>query len=163
MHAFCFRHDFGVGCSIDCMLFCSLIMSLYNNFKALPFKSYSSDLKRKITRKKHDIDIANNDYFPAEGHVCCQIAPDSAIYFGGARRTEEATWSSNSDIFRINFEIEEDDISIDTITKLKTTGGTFPSLQGSSAVFANNNIYVWGGLDLNNFKNTNELYILNSL
>ena len=135
-------------------------MSFYKYFKALPFKSFSSCSNQKITRKKNDIHLLNNDFYPSEGHCSVKINTNSYVFFGGARRSEESTWPSTSYIYNITFDIEDDDVSIETITKLKQSGAIFPPLQGSSAFFANDSIFVWGGLNLEQFRTTNELFQL---
>ena len=131
---------------------------MIRNFKALPFKSYCADLKRKFTRKKHDIEILNSDYFPPEGHVSCKIDDCNVIFFGGNRKSEDI---SSNEIVKINFDIEDDDVSVNFIKKLKTYGAVFPPLQGSAAVSIpdSQSIHVFGGLQLDQFAPSNELYI----
>lgn len=90
-------------------------MSFYKNFKALSFKLFSST--QKITRKKNNIHLQNNDFYQSEGHCSIKITENSYVFFDGARRSEESTWPSGSYIYRITF-----DVSIDTITNLKQSG-----------------------------------------
>lgn len=52
-------------------------------------------------------------------------------------------------------------MSVLKICLLKTPGACFPSLQGASALLkASEVVYVWGGLNLDVYKTTDELYIL---
>ena len=94
---------------------------MFGNFKFKPFKHYSSD-KRKLSRKKHNFDLAKSDFYPPEGHSCTNLlaGDDTKKYFfvhGGARRTEEATWFSASDLYVIEIEYDEDDVDMTSVTK----------------------------------------------
>ena len=93
---------------------------MFENFKFKPVKHYSSD-RRKLSRKKHNFDLAKSDFYPPEGHSCANLlavearGDDTKRYFyvhGGARRTEEATWFSASDLYVIEIDCDEDDVDM---------------------------------------------------
>lgn len=70
------------------------MMSLYKQFRALPFKMHSTNPLRRITRKNAVTDEIN--FFPQEGYVCLRINSYTYLYFGSARRGQESTWSMSN-------------------------------------------------------------------
>jgi hypothetical protein len=64
-------------------------MSFYKNFKALPFKSFSSSSTQKITGGKKMIYIFKIMTYPSdsEGHCAIKITENSYVFFGGAPST----------------------------------------------------------------------------
>lgn len=86
--------------------------------------------RENSAEKKHNFDLAKSDFYPPEGHSCTNLlavavqgqaqGDDTKKYFfvhGGARRTEEATWFSASDLYVIEIEYDEDDVDMTSVTK----------------------------------------------
>ena len=136
------------------------MMSFYKQFRALPFKSHSTNPLRRITRKSAASDDFN--FFPPEGHVSLPINSYTYLYFGGARRGQESTWNMSRNIYKISFIVDDNDVNVDFISEIKLSGGQFPQLQSSAGFYvsAENCLFVWGGLNLSCFSMSNELYIV---
>lgn len=103
----------------------------------------------------------NNEYYPPEGNCALNLSDTCCIFFGGAHRSSGSAWNTSNTICKFKLAIEDDDVSIENMSLLKTPGACFPSLQGASALLkASEVVYVWGGLNLDVYKTTDELYIL---
>ena len=90
-------------------------MSFYKYFKALPFKRLTSDTLRKVTRKRQDVDIANSEYYPCEGHTSVKLDDGNFIFFGGAAKDNESRWATANNIFKVTFVSESNDVNISEI------------------------------------------------
>lgn len=123
----------------------------------MPFKPFSSSSTQKITRKKNDIHLQNDDFYPSAGHCSIKITQNSCFLWW---HTKVGRVNMAKQFIYITFDVEDDDVSIDTMTKKKQSGAIFPPLQGSSAFFfINDSIFGWGGLNLEQFNtsSSNEL------
>lgn len=131
------------------------MMSLYKQFRALPFKIHSTNPLRRITRKNAVADEII--FFPPEGHVCLRINSYNYLYFGSARRGQESTWSMWNKLCRVSYVVDGNDASIENLL-----GGQFPHLQSSAGFyfFPKNCLFVWDGLNLSSFTMSNKLYVV---
>jgi hypothetical protein len=135
-----------------------LNMSFYNQFRALPFKSFSNNPLRKLNRKNS----SETDYFPAEGHVNVCINSTSYLFWGGARRGQEASWSAADTLYKCTYYVDDDDVNVDNISTVKLSGAKFTPLQSSAGFYVPtcSTLYVWGGLNLCLYNMSQELLIV---
>ncbi|XP_060562647.1 uncharacterized protein LOC132722215 [Ruditapes philippinarum] len=132
-----------------------------SDWRILPFKSKSST-KGKATRKRIELNLQNNDYFPPEGHCCIKLKSNDSestfLYFGGARRVQETEWKFGHDLFHMTFNHDPDDAYISSIQRFDNImGAHFLSLQSASAWYDTRTVFVWGGLNTDTFETSNEL------
>ncbi|XP_053376555.1 uncharacterized protein LOC128547573 [Mercenaria mercenaria] len=137
--------------------------------KFLPFKASSRNSKTKFTRKKSELQLEYGEFYPGEGHRvlykynttenCCNL-----YTFGGARHGEDAGWLTASKIMCMRLISTDDDIYADKLYEIKTAGSTLPALSSPGYTFGvtENNMCIWGGLDLMTYQTVNDIYYLTS-
>ena len=149
------------------------------DFKFVCFKKFFED-HRKITRKKHLLNVETKEIYLPEGHSAFLIiekedgvGEDSIIertvtlfFNGGARYSEESTWDFAKSIYIYNFKYTATDIWVERVEchdQSKILGSKLPALTKSAgASFSTSDDFVivfWGGLDVNQYKPTNDLYL----
>ena len=164
------------------------------NFRFLNFRKFSED-KRKITRKKHLLNIDSKEIYPPEGHLAFLLEEGSdeecsssdqedsrdqaelnenvveeeklqrkRLYLiGGASHSEEATWSFASNLYVYTFVSTDQDLWIEEMKchdKTKIHGSKIPAMTKSAGVSVGETLLLWGGLKLESFSPTNELFII---
>lgn len=116
----------------------------------MPYAQKSLD-KRKITRKKADLQLKFQGYYPAEGHAAISQLKDSSlrvVILGGARRREEGTWSMGNVPMEMLFEVSPDDVFLKSINKLPVKyGGQLKSLSGSAIIGNCDSMLMFGGIE----------------
>ena len=134
--------------------------------KFLPFKAYSSSTV-KITRKKAELDMSLGEFYPGEGHrsLFKNDLNDSSCtvtIFGGSRRGEDASNSLSNRLTEIRLISTPDDVYIDKIENLKTSGAPLPCLTSSGFTWGMNDteMCIWGGLQLDSYQTSDDLYYI---
>ena len=138
-------------------------VDIFADFEFVNFKKYSEG-KRKLTRKRKILDAKKFDIYPPESHYSFQVASggDLSIVCGGGARFRDGSWDSNTELYRFVFGCDPDDVWLNTITTLNTSGATLPPLSGAQAVFlpAVNQGILFGGLNLSHYSATNDLFTI---
>ena len=138
-------------------------------FKLLPFRSEFGN-RRKATRKRSELALANGDYFPPEGHISIKLSEDldeeeevthtCILFVGGARRQEEASWQFASQLVELHLAVDADDVSVEKLFKCDTHGSELSPMQSSAAVLYKDTIYMWGGINCQYLQTVNDLYMI---
>ena len=123
---------------------------LLADYNFIPFKAYTSQSGRKITRKHVLSDLWQMTiFFPAEGHIVVDLQPPAInrqrgdypysktpSFLGGSKRGEDASWETPSaKPMLINLSIEEDDVNFTSIENVSTAGSRVSPLQCPAVVF----------------------------
>ncbi|XP_033635627.1 uncharacterized protein LOC117296695 [Asterias rubens] len=136
----------------------------YTDFDYIPLKA-AKDSKRKVTRKRTQLEMKIGENYPAEGHcsITCS-SPEENCYrvlsFGGARRKEERTWQDGAAITEFIISADDEDVSISSITTCRTKGGSLPPLHGAAIIDLDTKLIMWGGLDLNEYRCRDDLLVI---
>ena len=136
------------------------------DFKFVCFKKFSED-HRKITRKKHLLNMETKEIYLPEGHLAFLITEkedgvgeDSIIertvklfLIAGACYSEESTWDFAKSIYIYNFKYTATDIwaeEVECRDQSKILGSKLPALTKSAgASFSTSDdvvIVFWGGI-----------------
>ncbi|XP_068680470.1 uncharacterized protein [Montipora foliosa] len=103
--------------------------------------------KRKLSRKKHNFDLAKSDFYPPEGHSCANLLAVEAQ----------------------EIECDEDGEDMTSLTKAAINGASLPSLQGGTIIAHNfspgstelrGQLIIWGGINTRTMEPSNELITL---
>lgn len=139
-------------------------------WRFLPCAAKSLD-RRKLTRRRAELQLKLGDFFPPEGHVAVEterkienelLLIELAIT-GGAKHEEGSTWEQGKELHILTLAVETNDITVNSIEKAKITGGTLPPLSSPAAFTANKNIYIFGGLNTSWMETSNEMTVLTPL
>ena len=174
------------------------------DFRFLNFRKFS-DNKRKVTPKKHMLNIESKEIYPPEGHLAFLVEasaegeessnsssgseaeheqedqddnqdqntdPEADLdklkrkklyLIGGASHCEDVTWSFASNLYVYSFVCTQQDLWIEDMKcydTTKVTGAKIPALAKSAGVLVDDVLLMWGGLNLEPFSPTNELYLI---
>ena len=151
------------------------------DFNFVSLKEYCED-KRKVSRKKHALEVQNSEIYPPEGHVAFHIGEknneimfednfeyvqNTVFFVGGASRHETSTWGFASQIYFYKFESSENDVWISrTGYHDKIVGAQIPPLSGSAGFALSNGgvqLVLWGGQSLHDLSPCNDLVILKEI
>ena len=99
-------------------------------FKFVSFKEQSEDC-RKITRKRHLLNLEAKEFYPPEGHVC---------FSGGFTEEIDEEYSENDDKDEVDSEGDKDDSTLESGGKIFYLGGSRNS-EKSSWSFASSLYY----------------------
>ena len=97
----------------------------YEDFDYIPLKA-AKDNKRKVTRKRAQLETSLGENYPPEGHCSVIMSSSEERYrvlaLGGARRKEERTWQDGASITEFCISADDEDVSITSVTTCKTKG-----------------------------------------
>ncbi|XP_070539892.1 uncharacterized protein [Ptychodera flava] len=136
-------------------------------FSFIPFKSFICERGRRLTRKRHDFLLKNHNYFPPEGHVSVSFNTETTadiFYFGGARRTEGASWSSENQLFHLTLSVEDDDVNITDLRTPSLRGASLPPLQSPGFCGKScEQLILWGGFNTLEVCTVNDLFLFEKI
>ena len=139
---------------------------LMDAMKFLPFKSYASNSKVKITRKRLELDLSVGEFYPGEGHRSLFKYNDNdssciIIVIGGSRQGEDSNPLSNR-LMQIKLVSTFDDVYINSTEPLKTRGSILPSLCSPGFTWGINNseMCIWGGLLIDTYQTNDEFFYI---
>lgn len=141
------------------------IFSDMDGWRFLPYSSRSLD-KRKLTRRRAELLLKMGDFFPAEGHcstiLSCENSEEGRIIrlavTGGARRQEEGTWDSGSNVHVVTFNVDDEDVTTSNIVKATVTGAHIPPLTSAAMVKnTDGHLLIFGGMNTAFLEPSNEM------
>ena len=95
----------------------------FENFKLLPYANVLAD-GHKMTRQKQLLTLKLGDMYPGEGHCSVILSQQceeiKILSTAGTRRSEPAP--TVGELFMHEFIVEDDNVTITNVSKLKTKG-----------------------------------------
>ena len=145
-------------------------MAASNVWRFLPYAQKTVD-KRKITRRRAELQLRLDGFFPPQGHILVEMSRTQRgteeeeediklLALGGARHKEEATWQMASDLMVIELLNSKADVLLLDVYKADVTGASISHLSSPGGVISDNVLYLFGGLDTSTMATTNELVCL---
>lgn len=156
--------------SLSDMLICIAETMNMEEWRVLPIAAKSMD-KRKVTRRRAELQLQLGELFPPEGHVMMELSREQEeevcfvklMITGGAKHEEEATWMQAAQLHLLTFAIEENDVTLKSVNTAKVVGASLSPLTSAAGIVSKQTVYIFGGLDTSLMQPSNEMFVLNHI